>query len=219
MNVHDYLCRLLAPENLPNLLLVIVGVITFISIRKQAVETAKATKAMQDSLPLQKASADAALANAKAVVNSERPWIFIEIEKSANVGSPRKANVKIFGKNNGRTPAEVTVMTCEFAFLPEANFPYTTYPDEPVYPQTELTYKNYVAAGKTFDVYSFDCSSCVTDETWQEMKGQRLTFTGHVVYQDLITGDKHETRFCYFLSPVPMVGLIQCGPRNYNQHT
>jgi len=59
------------------------------------------------------------------------------------------------------------------------------------------------------------------DEMWEAMnkKNQRLTFLGHVVYKDLITRADHETRFCFFLSPNPGVGLIITGPRHYNRHT
>ena len=43
--------------------------------------------------------------------------------------------------------------------------------------------------------------------------------TESVTPTDLITREEHETRFCYFLSPNPGVGLVMTGPRNYNQHT
>jgi hypothetical protein len=169
---------------------------------------------MQDSLPLQKASADAALENARAVVNAERAWIFIEEAESKRQSIPRKAHVQILGRNKRRTPAEVTIIACDFTFRPRDK----KFPDEPWYPHVEETYRRYVASGETFEVYDLDCSG-VTDEVWEDSKGRRLTFTGHVVYRDVITGGEHETRFCYLLSPNPFVGLIQCGPRNYNQHT
>ena len=52
-------------------------VLTLLAIAEQVRESAKATQAMRESLPHQKSSADAALLNAKALVNSQRPWIAI----------------------------------------------------------------------------------------------------------------------------------------------
>jgi hypothetical protein len=55
MTVHDYLCRLFSPENIPNLLLVFVGIITAGFVGWQALETRRSAKAMQDSIRLQEA--------------------------------------------------------------------------------------------------------------------------------------------------------------------
>ncbi len=190
-------------------------ILTLLAVAEQAKESAKATQSVRDSLPHQKSAAEAALLNAQAVINAERPWIFVAESKSRKAIDHRKADVQIFGKNSGRTPAEVIVIACDAAFRSYDK----DFPDEPWYPQVELKYKKYVAPEETFDVYDYDCALVLTEEMWESVKGQRLTFTGRVVYRDLITREEHETRFCYFLSPVATVGLIMCGPRNYNQHT
>jgi hypothetical protein len=162
-----------------------------------------------------KDSASAALKNAQAIVDAERPWVFIEHSAGTQTGDPRNAHIQIVGRNRGRTPAKVTVIACDFAFR-AYNW---EFPSEPEYPKVELLYRNYVAPGEPFDVYDFNCATVLTDELWESYKGQRLTITGHVVYRDVFTDVEHETRFCYFLSPVPMVGLLRCGPRNYSEQT
>jgi hypothetical protein len=163
-------------------------------------------------------AASAARSNAEALVNAERPWIFISQAEETRVVNPRKTHVRILGRNRGRTPAEVTVISCGFRFVPYGNEPY---PDEPYYPELELKYRTFVAPDETFDVYDFNCLTAMTDELWEDAnrKREHLELTGHVIYRDLITGKEHETRFCYFLSSIPMVGLVRTAPRNYNQHT
>lgn len=95
------------------------------------------------------------------------------------------------------------------------------FPEEPPYRNTELAYLKYVGPGEPFTIEDFNLRLERTDETWEEMnkRNERLLFIGHVVYLDLFTEQEHETRFCYFLSPNPGVGLVMTGPRHYNRHT
>jgi hypothetical protein len=65
----SYLCTLLSAQNLPNIALVIVTAITAWYIAKQAKETANATKAMGDTVSLQK--------------SAMRQWISIETRNAA----------------------------------------------------------------------------------------------------------------------------------------
>lgn len=162
-------------------------------------------------------AAEAALKNANAIIRAERPWIFIELSDPSE--RPREAHIQLTAWNRGRTPAEITTYTCHNLFTAEKDMP-----PEPKYPNVELMYRKYVPPEKSFPVIdggAFDCSTSVPAEAWEEMnvQRQRLHFIGHVVYRDLITHEEHETRFCYFLSPNPWVGLVMTGPRNYNQHT
>jgi hypothetical protein len=85
----------------------------------------------------------------------------------------------------------------------------------------ELKYRRYIAPDATFEIYDFNCSTAVLDEMWTDFgsRRERLTFIGRVIYRDVVKGEEHETRFCYFLSPYGGVGLIMDGPRSYNQHT
>jgi hypothetical protein len=200
----------------PEWWLVILGFPTLIFIGWQAWETRRAATAARDAVVETGKNASAALLNADAIIRSERPWIFVEESEGTKAVEPKRAHVRILARNKGRTPAEVTVNSCTFAFLAYD----WAFPDEPTYPKEELLYRNYVApAEEPFEVYDFDCLQILDDGGWKELGTKRLTFTGHIVYRDLITKEEHETRFCYFLSPVPMVGLVRTGPRSYNQHT
>jgi hypothetical protein len=95
------------PIEWANWALVVVGLLTFIAVWKQIKESAAATQAMRDSLPLQKAAADAALLNAKAVINAERPWVAIFVIYSSKTGASFRAG------NMGRTPAEIISFAVE----------------------------------------------------------------------------------------------------------
>jgi len=119
--------------NAANWALVAIGFITFIAVWKQARETAKATQAMRDSIPLQKTAADAALLNAQAVINAERPWVMIEkidepyLEpwewppqtKPDELPPPRPqselrlSHCMFYLKNFGNTPAKLTAWRYE----------------------------------------------------------------------------------------------------------
>jgi hypothetical protein len=77
-------------------------ILTLLAIAEQAGESAKSTRAVRDSLPLQKTAADAALANAQAVINAERPWIAVNIGKGRVL-----AETTLVLKNWGRTPAKI----------------------------------------------------------------------------------------------------------------
>jgi hypothetical protein len=67
----------LAKVEWANWSLVVVGGVTAYAVWVQARETTAATKAMRDSLPIQDKAAGAAQQNAQALMNAERPWIFI----------------------------------------------------------------------------------------------------------------------------------------------
>jgi hypothetical protein len=222
------------PLKRPEWWLVGVGFITLGLIYWQAKKTAEAAEATQrateaikgqttileGSVAAAEKSAEAAKLNAQAVINSERPWLFI---KTSDPGqSPRTAIVTFTFINRGRTPAEVTAHYVDRFFCIPDNLPPV-----PEYPLAgyELSHKLYLAPEDTFSLDSLN-SRDFSDDAWKEASipnaGGRykwLVFQGHVVYRDLITREQHETRFCYFLSPNAWVGLIPCGPPGYNQHT
>ena len=83
-----------------NLVLVIVALGTGIVIGWQAWETRKSARGAQKA-------ADAALLNAKAVINAERARLLFEVEKAHD---PRHHGIAVFtinAVNHGRTPAEL----------------------------------------------------------------------------------------------------------------
>jgi len=71
-----FLCRVLAPANLPNVFLVLVGIAGIIV----AIGTLEILGRQTDIF---EKSADAALLNAQAVMNSERAWLVVELKPLA----------------------------------------------------------------------------------------------------------------------------------------
>lgn len=84
-----------------------VIVLTLLAVAEQARETAKATQAVRDTIPLQRDAASAALLNAKAVINSERPWVIIFAANTKRGAFFRAGNL-------GRTPAEIVSFSSEY---------------------------------------------------------------------------------------------------------
>jgi hypothetical protein len=174
-------------------------------------------KRFSGQLKVSQDAANAASLNAQAIISSERPWVLIAVDSAPDFDIPKQTHVYFRGKNWGRTPARITRMcVVSYPHIRDADFP-----EEPPYHQTELAYPKYVIPGESFPIENFNLSMEWTDAMWEEMskKKQRLLFVGHVVYFDLFTDKEHTTRFCYFLSPNPGVGLVMTGPRHYNAHT
>jgi hypothetical protein len=107
--------RALAPELWSNWLLVLAGIggiiVAIVTLKK----IERQTKAAKDA-------ADAALLNAKAFINSERPWLVVDIEE----GEMGQDIVRAI--NKGNTPAEMHEGHCECKlqrvgdFVPGDNF-------------------------------------------------------------------------------------------------
>jgi hypothetical protein len=189
---------------------------TLRAIRRQADQMERQTTKLEESIVIATDSAKAALLNAQAVINSERPWMFIATNPA--VGNPRETHVKFTAVNRGRTPAEIIAYTGDFTYAEKAE----DLDPAPHYGLAglELAHKKYMCTGDSFEVFDFDCSAIISQQQWEENQRnrKRLIFIGHVVYRDLITRDKHETCYCYWLSPVPWIGLIIGGPPEYNKH-
>ncbi len=191
---------------------------TLIAIAAQAYLMRRQDEISRESVEVARDSAKAALLNAQAVINSERPWIFT----SARVKGQdlRHAFISFTATNRGRTPAEVTAISGSFTFADPDAMDWT-----PKYPMAayELAHKQYLTTDGHMaisDINGFDCS-IFGNERWDEVnaEGKRLVFYGHIVYRDLITREEHETRYCYWLSPLQGVGLIVGGPPEWNKHT
>ncbi len=188
---------------------------------KLIAHTAQQAEAAKTAAESSAKNAESARLNAQAVINSERPWVFIKLNEP--VQNPRETQIKFTAINRGRTPAEVTLYTADFIFAhPESLASIPTYP----LAGHELAHKKYLPQGDSFEVYEFDCRTVMESQQWsnlnqpnQQGEVKRFVFIGHVLYRDLITREEHETRFCYWLSPAPWIGLIVGGPPEYNKHT
>jgi hypothetical protein len=193
---------------------VAVGVLTFIAVWKQARETAKATKAMRDGIPLQKSVADAALLNAQALINSERPWIDV-LPVSHGEGEWR-----FEASNYGRTPAELVSTCLRFEIVSDL---MNGLAEPPLYKDRKESYKRFVFPDNPARVGLMLINSLL--ESCQE-KAEVLTgakafiIIGRVVYYDVLNrvDPPHETRYCYGWS-VKDDTLFSVGPSGYHGHT
>jgi hypothetical protein len=197
------------------------------------------TKALVESADLQAKQllnmAKAARLSAESVINSERPWMFINIVMDIGlVGSDPPVNFRVKFVNTGRTPAEV--ISFEQHLEPRKSTddlpvpPKYSTPDEHVLRHTRL-----VAQGAEWhDSESyFSLQSNFNGDNWKEIKNStvRAVYWGRLRYRDLIEqpttiheikgreiSGVHETCFCYFYSPALRDFMIT-GPEGYNKHT
>jgi hypothetical protein len=172
-------------------------------------------EATEKSADAAKASADAALLNARAVINSERPWMIIELTPIPGV--PKEGYVVFRAWNRGRTPAEILAY--------QGNFFYHGHDEQfkpdPTFKPLETRYRVCISPGNSIEIYGFSLTGSLPPDHWEWMQKERkyMYFYGNIVYRDLISNEEHESRFCYWLSPAPGVGLIMGGDRNWNKYT
>lgn len=197
--------------------------------RTQAAELHGATEAAI-------ANAHASLANWEALKNSERPWLFINIQtsdaKKDENGTFQSLGFTVSFRNWGKTPAEII----NFDQHPECRDDCANLPMPPKY-QLEghvQVHTRMVPAGETWrDIGEsyFYATSFLMQDQWKDIQSSRKRFVywGRLQYRDLIEhpktihelkdlGTVHETCFCYFWSPALNRFLI-CGPWGYNKHT
>jgi hypothetical protein len=218
----SYLHELLLPQNVPAVALVLVGVAGIITaiytlkvLSRQAVSMRRQTTHLRKSVIHSRKSAEAALLNAQAVVNSERPWMIIELTPIP--GAPKQGYVSFHAWNRGRTPAEIMAYQGDFFYHGYSE----EFASEPIFKPLETRYRVCISPGNSIEIYGFSLTGSLPPDHWEWMQKERkyLYFYGNIVYRDLIAYSEHESRFCYWLSPVDGVGLIMGGERNWNKYT
>ena len=192
------------------ILLVIVGAVTGGLIWYQSVQTKIAAQAGRDS-------AKAALLNAQAVINSERPWIVVTV-------TPDKERKRFLfeATNQGRTPAKIISGEIGHEFTSDP----MKIPSPPTYKATP-TPRSLLAATKSVPIYRIE------PEWWainnKDSAGQgfwdstiSLVVFGRIRYLDLINRtDKpeiHQTCWC-FTYVLKEMRFVEDGPEEYNRHT
>lgn len=204
-----------------------------VNVAEATQRVAEASKAAADAA---KASAETAVKSAQAIINAQRPWIFIEIKASAiawAAGSPPESiafSVKF--RNRGSTPAEIVGFDQHIQCRNSSD----DLPTTPTYSlEGEVfAHTRMIPTGEAFEPPgepSFVPTSFFPPDQWKEIRSsrKRLIYWGRIQYRDLIEDAKtihevgraatiHETCFCYFWSPALNEFLI-CGPLGYNKHT
>lgn len=183
-----------------------------------------------------KQSADAAVLNAQAIINSERPWLFINIVTfPANAdehGIPEHLGFSVTFRNHGKTPAEIV----GFDQHPDCCKDTDDLPFPPKYSLEGhvMLHTRMVPPAETWrdpGESSLWPEQFLLSDDWNDIRVSRKRFIywGRLQYRDLIEDSKtihelakvgtiHETCFCYFWSPRKNEFLI-CGPLGYNKHT
>jgi hypothetical protein len=197
--------------------LVIIAGITAAFICWQARETARATRAMRDSLPHQERAAQAALQNASALVNAERAWIVPELNCLSNRHTDgrwydrdgtaftteevlRGTHMRYALKftNMGRTPANITTFQISYTLLPEG------VTDLPASAGGDLSerreFNQFIAGGDAAEVTEpiIDVET-YTKGSWLPIRALEKTavFHGWVRYRHMFSREEDQADFCY----------------------
>ena len=194
----------------------IIGVVGgFIGIAILVIQS----RILKTSADAAKDAAKVAQLSAQAVINAERPWLVISVEK-------REPNHFFFNVSpRGRTPAKI--------ISNYAKFTATNYNESPPSPpnyglETVLAYPPLVMPNDApFPVYDFPVSAISGNNQpfWEEIISlkKQLYFLGKIVYEDVLAKNSdgtpaiHETRWCYVYYTGGFV--TKGGPPEYNGYT
>jgi hypothetical protein len=211
--------------------LALIAAITFLAVRRQAIETAKAAKAAADSVEEMKqqaeilerqtkateTAAEAALLNAQAVIHSERPWLLIPIEnKIYDIQPPviierrpgthgaLSSGCMFALKNYGRSPARVIEHKLWMIRIGDASFPPLS-----AYERKGGVKMDYVLAPDTtipVQVLLEGGDGKLTTPEREAIDTEKnfLWLAGYIRYTDTFERQDfpiYETRFCYRWKP------------------
>jgi hypothetical protein len=132
-------------------------------------------------------TADAAIKQISHAVASERPWMDVQMAQKELAYS----HLKFVAKNRGSSPAKITMYTVEKVLVSteEAH-------DGPKFGSNgRVDEVQWRLAGDDFVVGEFQLPPDLSSEVRQP--GVSVLYQGFVRYNDTVTEDQHETRFCY----------------------
>ena|ERR1035438_1877241 len=200
----------------------IVGYVGIMVALKAMKKIERLTTSMESAAASTSLSAEAALLNAQAIHDSQRPWLLITVEPSPRI----EDTFAIIATNRGHTPATIvsTAEGIEFA-LDESHLPPIPSYGELRSPRVPII----LLPGESTPVESFSRDEgrriCETEERFKRVANweEKVFISGKVVYRDLIApGAKqlHETTWCcWYIHGRQKSGLVLAGPPSYNMHT
>jgi hypothetical protein len=173
-------------------------------------------------------AAKAALLNAQAVINAERAWLVVKIQKSPNPARFPAENYINVLTNEGRTPAMLISIHIENTFI---GFP-DDLPVPPVYgPRwlVSIPEKTFVVGQNDLPIGpSLDLKKAIVMHRPKppqiENSQEFFVWYGRVAYEDVFgaqgttSKELHETRWCYAWVEREE-RFVVCGPEEYNRHT
>ena len=169
-------------------------------------------------------TAQAALIQTQAILDSERPWIVVRVEPSLT----KENSFRLMATNRGRSPAKIVGLMDHIQIAVDE----TNLPAVPEYegaksaarPEPIVLLPGESVAIKTFsrdDVRSI----CKTSEEFEriELWEKNIFLYGRVTYRDMIAPtDKqaHETDWCYwYIHGDKKSALTIAGTAEYNKHS
>jgi hypothetical protein len=208
--------------NWSNWALVLIGAGTAYAVWIQAPETAGATKAMRDSLPFQEEAAEAASKNAQALINAERPWLFISPVGFKLEPSPyNRLDWRI--SNRGRTVANVIEVKLRCWKCKGMEKILTA---SPKYTTTINFYGTPIPPDGILEAWSDikrdgDNTNPMSARDLEDIRLQRddLVAQSSITYRDQF-GQLHESRFCYYYAvPFNEFRINLRAPAEYHECT
>jgi hypothetical protein len=169
------------------------------------------------------AAAQAALLNAQAIINAERPWILISVEPSAE----KLNSFTVIATNRGRTPASIIAKSEHTKIAIDEH----ALPGVPEYDfQAPIPFiPRILVPGESTPIKSVGREDllglCGSEEAFKRIENweEKFFIYGKVVYRDLIASadnQLHETNWCcWYIRGRQMDGLVIAGPSAYNAHT
>lgn len=191
----SYLCRLLAPEDLPNLGLFVAGVIgiiiaigTLTSIKEQA-------QSAQIAAEASKASAETALKNVQLLVNTERAIIGLDLvnpttyidpetgEECSGVQLEDYGRYGISAMNHGRTVARITCYKIWSDCSKHEEFNQDRFKL-----RFESNDQELLGANKTLILGNFEFGDLFTEDEWESVRSGTKNAMVRIdaTYQDVL---------------------------------
>jgi hypothetical protein len=175
-------------------------------------------------------NAEAAILQSTALINSERPWIFVRFTISQNNASPMQGG-KLFLPvdftfdliNLGRTPAEILYFYGNYTIRPAREIDDITMSERDLL--SEFEHKKILASEEPLNSFYkfYPSQSALTEDDFREIinSRMRLVFFGMIRYRDTLAtsnAPSRETFYCYWYNPF-MRDLVMGGPLGANRHT
>ena len=160
-------------------------------------------------------AANAALRNAQAVINAERPWIVVNVQENSE--SKQVFTFRIV--NKGRTPAKFISGTYDHIFADSMDTLAEMIPQTPVYKGTPIHPNNSLVIQDGY----FDVDPPIIPMGIMSNPNQILFFYGQIVYDDVLGKTRpdparHETRWCFYYA-FGGPGFTRNGPKEYEDYT
>jgi hypothetical protein len=196
---------------------IMLAISTLKKIERQTAAAETAAIAAQNA-------AQAALMNAQAVIDADRPWLVVSVEPSPTVEN----GFMVTATNRGRSPARI-VATAEQLRIAVDETRLPAMPEygnsEPVPPMVPII----LLQGESTGLKSFSRSDarelCESDEQFARIESweEKIFLYGRVLYNDLVAPpdrQAHQTDWCsWYIHGRQRSGLVMGGPKGYNVHT